>query len=120
MLLDSNIFIYAIQDDYEELRQWCVFQEIFASEISRLEVLGYHQLSEEDKADFITLFARTEIYPITRAIIELGITLRQQRKMSVGDAIIAATALTYRETLATRNIDDFKWIDGLDVINPIY
>jgi predicted nucleic acid-binding protein len=40
--------------------------------------------------------------------------------MSVGDAIIAATALTYRETLATRNIDDFKWIDGLDVINPIH
>jgi len=119
MLLDSNIFIYAIQDNYERLRQWCLELDISASEITRLEVLGYHQLSVEDKQDFITLFARTQIYPITRTIIELGITLRQQRKMSVGDAIIAATALTYRETLATRNTDDFKWIDGLSVMNPL-
>ncbi len=39
--------------------------------------------------------------------------------MSVGDAIIAATALTYQETLATRNIDDFEWIETLNLINPL-
>lgn len=94
-------------------------QDISASEMSRLEVLGYHRLSEEDKADFSTLFARTEIYPITRAIIELGIKLRQQKKMSIGDGIIAATALTCGEVLATRNIDDFNWIEGLSVLNSL-
>jgi len=118
MLLDSNIFIYAIQPKHEQLRKWCVGIEISASDITRLEVFGYHQLAERDKEDFIKLFARTEIYPVTKTIIDLGITLRQQRKISIGDAIIAATALKYHEILATRNIDDFNWISGLSVIDP--
>jgi len=119
MLLDSNIFIYAIQPEHQALRQWCMAVDIAASEITRLEVLGYHQLNLQDKQDFIVLFARTEIYPITKNIIELGITLRQQRKMSLGDAIIAATALQHHKTLVTRNTDDFDWIEGLKIINPL-
>ncbi|WP_198675460.1 PIN domain-containing protein [Pleomorphovibrio marinus] len=34
------------------------------------------------------------------------------------DEIIAATALTYDLTLLTRNIGDFKKIEGLKVTNP--
>lgn len=56
---------------------------------------------------------------MTKTIIDLSISLRQQRKMSVGDAIIAATALKYRETLATRNTADFNWIKGLKIIDPM-
>ncbi len=39
--------------------------------------------------------------------------------MSLGDAIIASTALEYKQTLTTRNTDDFKWIEELDLVNPI-
>ena len=39
--------------------------------------------------------------------------------MSVGDAIIAATALKYHEILVTRNTADFNWIDGLKIIDPM-
>jgi len=39
--------------------------------------------------------------------------------MSVGDAIIAATALKYRETLAVQNAADFNWINGLEIIDPM-
>lgn len=39
-------------------------------------------------------------------------------KMKLGDAIIAATALAYKIPLVTRNVDDFKHIVGLDLINP--
>jgi len=49
----------------------------------------------------------------------LAIQFRQQQSMSLGDAIIAATALEHHQTLATRNIKDFDWIDGLKVINPL-
>ena len=46
------------------------------------------------------------------------ITLRQQKKMSLGDAIIAATALTHALPLVTRNVQDFRHIAGLKLINP--
>ncbi len=39
--------------------------------------------------------------------------------MSLGDAIIAATALEHYQTLVTRNIKDFDWIEGLKVIDPL-
>lgn len=81
-------------------------------------MLGYHQLDEKDKTDLGRLFERTEIYPVSSAIVDLAIGLRQQRKMSVGDAIIAATALEFRQTLVTRNVEDFAWVEGLDLVNP--
>jgi len=39
--------------------------------------------------------------------------------LSLGDAIIAATALCYNATVLKRNIDDFAVISNLKVINPI-
>lgn len=119
MLLDSNIFIYAIQPEYVQLRQWCMQKEIYASDMTRLEVLGYHRLTPQDKQSLITLFTKTKTYPISKPIIELGIQLKQQRKMSVGDAIIAATALVHNQTLATRNVSDFSWIEQLEILNPL-
>lgn len=39
--------------------------------------------------------------------------------MSLGDAIIAATALVHDLTLVTRNLDDFRWIAGLRLLDPL-
>lgn len=120
MLLDSNILIYAVQPQYASLRQWLAQQaNLGVSEISRLEVLGYHRLSEMDKQDFHRLFNTLMVYPISSVVIDSAIHLRQQRKMSVGDAVIAATALENRQTLVTRNVEDFGWLEGLKVINPL-
>ncbi|WP_413163364.1 hypothetical protein ACL6C3_28730 [Capilliphycus salinus ALCB114379] len=38
--------------------------------------------------------------------------------MTLGDAIIAGTALMYELTLITRNVDDFRWIPQLNLLNP--
>ena len=38
--------------------------------------------------------------------------------MTLGDALVAATALADGLTLVTRNVDDFKWIAGLSLLNP--
>lgn len=38
--------------------------------------------------------------------------------MSLGDAIIAGTALAYGLPLMTRNVADFDWIDSLEILNP--
>jgi len=51
-------------------------------------------------------------------IIEKTIELRKTYKTKLPDAIIAATAIAYGLTLITRNIKDFKGVQGLDVLNP--
>ena len=56
---------------------------------------------------------------MTQDIIEYAIGLRQQKKMSLGDSIIASTAIVHKRTLVTRNIKDFLWIEDLKIHNPI-
>jgi len=119
MLLDSNLFIYALLPEYSSLRTWCLQQKIASSDITRLEVLGYHRLSQADRNDLIALFQSVTMYPVSGIIIEQAIRLRQHRKMSLGDAIIAATALNHQQILATHNSKDFNWIEGLSVIDPL-
>ncbi|CAN5611944.1 hypothetical protein BH10ACI3_BH10ACI3_02470 [soil metagenome] len=55
---------------------------------------------------------------MTSEVVERAIWLRQQKKIGLGDAIVAATALVHELTLATRNTKDFKWIDSLTLVNP--
>ncbi|WP_394330468.1 PIN domain-containing protein [Spirosoma radiotolerans] len=43
---------------------------------------------------------------------------KRDKKLKLGNAIIAATALVYGFTILTRNTKDFRHIDGLDCINP--
>jgi predicted nucleic acid-binding protein len=40
--------------------------------------------------------------------------LRRRRKISLGDAIIAAKALVQGVALATANVEDFAWIDEFE------
>jgi len=46
------------------------------------------------------------------------ISIRKIHRIKLPDAIIAATALVNGLELVTRNINDFKNIDGLNLINP--
>jgi toxin FitB len=118
MLLDSNIIIYAIQPEFQRLRNWINEHQITLSAINLVEVLGYHRLTAADKQDFEELFSCATVYPVSQENIETAIDLRQQRKMSLGDALIAATALEHHQTLATRNTSDFNWVEELNVLNP--
>lgn len=58
------------------------------------------------------------ILPINEAVIEKTITIRQTKKIALGDAIIAATALVYNLVVISRNTSDFKNIKGLQIIDP--
>jgi predicted nucleic acid-binding protein len=84
-----------------------------------LEVLGYHKLVQVDKIYFQSVFAVLELKDITPIILKDAILLRQSRKISPGDAIIAATALHFRLELYTHNVADFNWIGGLKVVDPV-
>ena len=45
--------------------------------------------------------------------------LRQQKKMSIGDSIVASTALLRGLALVTANTKDFQWIPELELLNPM-
>jgi predicted nucleic acid-binding protein len=42
----------------------------------------------------------------------------KQRKMSLADSILFATALENDWELASRNVNDFKWVASLRLLNP--
>lgn len=59
------------------------------------------------------------LLPLDDDIIKKTIQLRRTyKKLKLGDAIIAATALVYSFTLITCNTKDFKNIEGLELLDP--
>jgi len=119
MLIDSNIIIYAAQPNHTVLRQFIATHTPAVSAVSYVEVLGYHGLTPAEKQHFETFFAAATIIPISQPVVEQAVNLRQQRKMTLGDALIAATCLVHGFTLVTRNTKDFTWIPNLTVLDPL-
>ncbi len=119
MILDSNLVICSVRAEYPGLRRLISADGFAVSVITIVEVLGYHKLSQLARGELENFLAATEILPITDAIVASAVKLRQSRKMSLGDALIAATALIARRTLLTHNVKDFAWIPGLTVSNPL-
>lgn len=69
LLLDSNLIIYAGQPAHESLRQFIERQAPFVSEISRIETLGYHRLTDDDKAFLEAFFEAAIVLPVSRDIV---------------------------------------------------
>ena len=63
-------------------------------------------------------FRLAQALPLSQAVLDQAVALRQQRKVSLGDALVAGTALVHGLTLVTRNVQDFQWIQGLSLLNP--
>ena len=118
MLLDSNILIYSSKAGGEALRPWTSHPSAYISIISRIEALGFHKITPEENDSITTTLAELPELALDDEIATRAIALRQQKSMSLGDSIIAATALTYNIPLCTRNKDDFKHITELEIINP--
>jgi predicted nucleic acid-binding protein len=91
ILLDSNIVIYSAKSNHPEL--WALLSDhaLAISEITRIEVLGYHRISVQEKWLVTEFLATPTRFEINGPVIEWAIQLRQQRSMGLGDAIIAAT-----------------------------
>jgi predicted nucleic acid-binding protein len=119
MILDSNIIIYSAEPQFQPIRDLITRHAPSVSAISYVEVLGFTQITATQQLEFQQFFARATVHPIDRPVLDGAVALRQQRRMSLGDAIIAATALVHGLTLVTRNTPDFRWISGLRLLDPI-
>jgi predicted nucleic acid-binding protein len=118
MLIDSNIIIYAAISEHQWLRDFIAEHAPSVSAVSYVEVLGYHQLSEEERTYFEEFFSASRVLPVSNEVLDEAVRLRQIRRVTLGDSLIAATAMVYNLTLVTRNTDDYEWIENLRLMNP--
>ena len=118
MLLDSNILIYGAKGANPALDAILDRTDLAATSITKIETLGFHRLSTLEKQWLETAFDRMKILLLEEAVAARAIALRQERKMGLADAIIAATALVHEMPLVTRNIVDFKHVGRLRLIDP--
>ncbi len=85
--------------------------------ITKIEVLGYNTNNSEYQ--LLTDFMEdANVIELSKNVAEFCIELRKNHKIKLPDAIIASTALATDSALITRNITDYKNINGLVVINP--
>lgn len=87
--------------------------------ISKVETLGYHKLSVREQQFLSEFFDAADVLPVSQTVVGEAIRLRQDRPISLGDALIAGTALAHDLPLATHNTGDFAWIEELRLVDPL-
>ena len=119
-LIDTNIVIYLTQKRLKVSDFAKKGGRLYISSISYIETLGYsfqNQAEEKEVTDFCDMFDRIFL---TKEVERQTILIRKSYKIKLPDAIIAATAMVYSLILVTHNVDDFKNIRGLKILNPLW
>ncbi len=117
-LIDSNSLIEfqakLLPEGGQAFLASIIDEEFNISIINEIEVLG-HASATKDLSEFISL---ATIHDLNKDIVKVTIALRKINKIKLGDAIIAATALVNNLIIVSRNVTDFKNIEGLQIVNP--
>lgn len=119
ILADSNIVIYVTSGQYPQLTQWFLDHTPSISAVTLVEVLGYHKLKPAQKQELENFFSNLNVLYPSEEVFQIAIELRPQRSTSLGDALIAATAIYHNLSLATHNTEDFQWIELLTTVDPL-
>lgn len=96
-LLDTNFILGILKSDpivlAEVSSRSIHIGECSYSAITRMELLGFHNINREEEALIRQKLDRLTYLPLSGEIENVVVTLRQARKIKLPDAIIAATAL---------------------------
>ncbi|MCC7309301.1 MAG: type II toxin-antitoxin system VapC family toxin [Acidobacteria bacterium] len=122
IIVDSDILILVSRDDptavlfVENLEKT---RGVAISAVSAFElVIG--SLNKTDQASIAKFLSRFEHIHIAEDISETALKLLERYRLSHGllmaDALIAATALLNDLEFVTRNTKDFRFIDGLKLV----
>ena len=116
-VIDSNILIYHLAHDprvTDALTEWMLDSErLFISAITRIEVLAAPTMQPEEELRIRLLLDRFLLVSVDTQIADTAAHIRHTYRLTLGDSIIAATAVLTRSSLVTRNIRDFKKVPGL-------
>jgi predicted nucleic acid-binding protein len=81
-------------------------------------LLCWKGATSKDILQIKKLISRTILYNLDEDIKQETVSIRKNYRLKLPDAIIAASAQVNDLVLLTRNVDDFKNIKGLKIINP--
>ena len=120
-VFDSNILIYYLNrtlphEARVQVDRW-ITEGAAISIITHIEVLSFPMTADETQ-QAEDLLAQFDEVPLQEAIIQRTILVRQQHRIRLPDAVIAATALERGVPLVTRNVGDFQGIPELTLLNP--
>jgi tRNA(fMet)-specific endonuclease VapC len=113
-LLDTNAIIALLQKDFNLVQLLRDAEWIGISVISQIEFLAFSGLQETDIKLFRQFLQRVEICDLSsqnESLINQIILIRQQHRLKLPDAMIAATAKSQSATLVTRDVQLSKLTD---------
>ena len=118
-LIDTNVVIEVLGNAMPtHVKKNVLCMPPIVSAVTYMETLGWYRVTSSQLHVLQTFMNSATILPINQPVIEKTILVRQQKKIGLGDAIIAATAMVYDMAVVTRNVSDFTSINGLNVLNP--
>jgi predicted nucleic acid-binding protein len=120
-LIDTNILIYhtkGSQITIDFIGNLIAQHSFNISILTKIEFLGWDKHTPDGFEKCKQLIELANIYPVDEDIANKAIELRRKSSIKLADAVIAATAIMHNLKLVTRNVNDFKGIEGLEVINP--
>jgi len=121
-LLNTNILIYYFADEIPP-KELETIEDIFKtsfyiSVITRIEFLGWKKHTEKGYEKAKEFIGFSKVIYLTKKIADRAIDIRREYRIKLPEAVIAATASSKNLTPVTRNDDDFRDIQYLEIYNP--
>ncbi len=118
-LLDSNIIIDFLNGD-KKIGDWMNREKstpsLFSFSIStvgKIEVLSDKRLTEKQAIELEKFLDAFDCIPISDEVARLAAMLRREKVLTLGDAIIVATAIIRKRILVTRDKSFIKKVSNL-------
>jgi predicted nucleic acid-binding protein len=86
--------------------------------VTNIELFATKNISSQEYELLERFVVFSTVHDVNKSLIDKTINIRQNYKIKLPDALIAATALVNSLTLISRNTKDFEGIEGLAFINP--
>lgn len=130
--VDTNVLIYAVSDDPQDLQKRVIAQEIMDRQDLRMSVQVlqefYVQSTRRTRKsplipalalEYILTWSRFEPAPVTTAILAEAISISGKYRLSYWDSAIIAAAKQLRcKTVLTEDLNHGQMIDGVRILNP--
>jgi predicted nucleic acid-binding protein len=120
MLVDTDVLIWHLRGHVAANQRLSNLPSLIISAVTWLELLqGFRNRMEMQTVQKSLEMRHAKRLPLTPVITEQAIGLMEHLALShglqLGDALIAATALTHNLTLLTANVKHFSSVDSLKI-----